>query len=191
MSARPSPSPAPSTASTRKHKLVQSYRSHPRMPGAPGLDSQTWESNQAHTSELSTLSEPQRLGAPGLDFETWESTKANPPLPDPPQISGAPGPSLLGTRESTTAIRGTLRLAKNAVILSGAQRSRRICGCPCCCFSPRSSCQAGCPESAVPTNGSCSWAEYLDSRTRESIYPTLPQPRQPHRRGDPVGSGTL
>jgi 16S rRNA (cytidine1402-2'-O)-methyltransferase len=42
-------------------------KAQPRKPGAPGLDSQTWESKKAGTTP----------GAPGPAFGTWESTNSS------------------------------------------------------------------------------------------------------------------
>ena len=71
-----------------------------KMPGGPGLASETWESKQPSGKIEVMLTEPatpQTLGGPGPDFRTWESTKLS-----GIQISGAgaPDPSRLGTWET-------------------------------------------------------------------------------------------
>ena len=71
-----------------------------KMPGGPGLASETWESKQPSGKIEVVLTEPatpQTLGGPGPDFRTWESTKLS-----GIQISGAgaPDPSRLGTWET-------------------------------------------------------------------------------------------
>ena len=71
-----------------------------KMPGGPGLASETWESKQPSGKIEVMLTEPatpQTLGGPGPDFRTWESTKLS-----GIQISGAgaPDPSHLGTWET-------------------------------------------------------------------------------------------
>src|SRR5580692_1498546 len=47
---------------------------HPfaKMLGAPGIDSETWETSNPNRPEL---------GAPGIDFETWETSNLGCPIP--------------------------------------------------------------------------------------------------------------
>jgi len=61
-----------------------------RVPGAPGLDFETWEITKSSGHSTNTTSfprwlsewfrdsviQPRKPGAPGLDFETWEITKS-------------------------------------------------------------------------------------------------------------------